>query len=133
MQRNMLRNIRWDAIDWMRCGKVEIEGSVKRLLYRVRKDKVHQVINHGNLHFRFEYAFVKRKTKWDNTPHLRKLVSLLQSRSSLVKGLTYPYYDDQYYWFGLLPIPETTFDCNESLWKKMNEALFESGKVNVIS
>ena len=66
----------------MQCGKIEIEGSVKRLAYRVRNDGIHHEIGdprmrHGNLHFRFEYAFVQQETNWDSEPRLRELVSLL--------------------------------------------------------
>ena len=130
----MQRNIRWWAINWINCNRVVIEGSIKRFADRIRIDRVHRrICNHDNLHFRFNEPFIKRETNWDSEPQLRKLVSSLQSRSSHVKTLTYPYESaDQYWMWAWLPIPETTFDCNERLWEKMNEALFESGKVNLL-
>ena len=124
----MKRNIRWDAIVWMHCGKVEIEGDIDRLAYRVTNDRIHREIHHGNLHLRIEEAFIRRATNWRRLPHLRKMVGALQSRSSYVKTLTYPY-DEGQESVGLVPIPEITFDCDEGLWKSMNKALFTSGKV----
>ena len=125
----MQRNISWGAVNLMQCDKVEIQGSLKTLADRVRNDSVHLHVKHNDLHFRFDEPFVKRETNWDSEPHLRKLVSSLQSSSSFVKTLTYPYEDKGYYQHGWLPIPETSFDCNEGLWKKMNDKLFELGKV----
>lgn len=124
----MKRNIRWDAIVWMHCGEVEIVGDLDRLAYRVNNDRIHRQISHGNLHLRIEEAFIERKTTWRSLPHLRKMVGALQSRSSYVKTLAYPY-DEGQESAGLVPIPEITFDCDEGLWKSMNKALFTSGRV----
>ena len=124
----MKRNIRWDAIVWMHCGEVEIVGDIDRLAYRVTNDRIHRQISHDNLHLRIEEAFIGRKTTWRKLPHLRKMVGALQSHSSYVKTLTYPY-DEGQESAGLVPIPEITFDCDEGLWKSMNKALFTSGRV----